>query len=86
VLVGKEDGMSPKNTVPKATSRRPKKTSRRHGYRGYGSGVGKDSSSFGGRVHWGRGFTGVEFPHSGSENLLESGLLTPELKEKTSKR
>jgi hypothetical protein len=40
---------------------------------------------YGGKVHWGRGFTGVEFPEAGGESLLESGLLTPGSRE-TSRR
>lgn len=44
---------------------------RRHGYRGYGSGFNR---GFGGSVHWGRGFsgigspgesTGITLPHAG---------------------
>jgi hypothetical protein len=77
--------MAQKTTVREA-SRGTRKPSRRYGYRGYGSGVGRGTASYGGKVHWGRGFTGVEFPEAGGESLLESGLLTPELKEKTSRR
>lgn len=73
-------------TPPREPRQKGKKTVRRHGYRGYGSGIGRDAETFGGRVHWGRGFAGVSFPQEGSESLLESGLLTPELKEKASKR
>ncbi len=76
----------PKKTVAGGERRKAKKSPRRHGYRGYGSGIGRDVGSYGGRVHWGRGFTGVEFPEGGGENLLESGLLDPELKEKVSNR
>jgi hypothetical protein len=35
---------------------------RRHGYRGYGSPIGRRGAAYGGAVHWGRGFTGVAFP------------------------
>lgn len=35
---------------------------RRHGYRGYGSGYGRGTDSYGGRVHWGSGFGGVGVP------------------------
>ena len=37
--------------------------SRRHGYRGYGSGLGR---GFGGAVHWGRGFSGIGSPGEAS--------------------
>ena len=47
---------------------------RRHGYRGYGSGLSKTAP--GGAIHWGKGFTGVEIPDTGSESLLEPGLFT----------
>jgi hypothetical protein len=57
-----------------------KRKPRKHGYRGYGSPLGKNAASFGGRVHWGTGFTGVE-PLTGSgDTLLKSGLLTEEEK------
>ena len=62
-----------------------RKTSRRRGYRGYGSVLGRDSASYGGTVHWGRGFTGVQFPEMGGETLLAAGLFTPERKEKASR-
>ena len=78
--------MSQKVATPPAPRRKGKKTARRHGYRGYGSGIGRDTGSFGGRVHWGRGFAGVGVSEGGSESLIESGLLTPELKEKISKK
>jgi hypothetical protein len=39
---------------------------RRHGYRGYGSPIGRKGASYGGAVHWGRGFTGIAFPASPS--------------------
>jgi hypothetical protein len=72
-----------------ASARKPrikgKSSTRKHGYRGYGSGAGRNSESFGGKIHWGRGFTGVQFPAEGGESLLESGLLTTELKEKSKK-
>ena len=38
----------------------PRRTHHRtHGYRGYGSGFGPGTNSYGGAVHWGRGFGGV---------------------------
>jgi hypothetical protein len=61
--------MAQKN-VGKSTGK-PK--ARRHGYRGYGSAASKAA---GGKVHWGKGFTGVEIPDTGSETLLEPGLFT----------
>ena len=67
----------------KVGKRAAKPKARRHGYRGYGSGVSKATA--GGAVHWGKGFTGVEIPDTGSPNLLEPGLFTEGLKEKTKK-
>jgi len=49
----------------------PRKT-RRHGYRGYP--VGRE----GGRVHWGRGFSGVEPLNTGPTALPRAGILTEE--------
>jgi hypothetical protein len=50
-------------------------TRRRHGYRGYGSGVSRGTDGYGGAVHWGRGFGGV-----GSAGVSgKTGLLKPEL-------
>jgi hypothetical protein len=61
-------------TQTKVGKRSVKAKPRRHGYRGYGSGISKTAP--GGAVHWGRGFTGVEIPDTGSESLLEPGLFT----------
>ena len=61
-----------------------KKASRRRGYRGYGSVLSRYSAAYGGTVHWGRGFTGVQFPEMGGETLLAAGLFTPVRKEKAS--
>ena len=66
-------------TQKKVVKRGTKPKARRHGYRGYGSAAAKASK--GGTVHWGKGFTGVEIPDTGSESLLEPGLFTD--KEKT---
>jgi len=73
-------------TTPRETRRKSAKSTRRHGYRGYGSGIGKDSASYGGRVHWGRGFAGIDIPEGGGDALLESGLFTDQEKEKASRR
>jgi hypothetical protein len=69
----------------KQSSDRPKAVKRRsHGYRGYGSGA--RGVGYGGAVHWGRGFGGVGYLEGGgSPTLLEAGLFTENLKEKTSK-
>jgi hypothetical protein len=69
-----------KKTGPSAPARRTK--SRRHGYRGYGSGLAKNTAAYGGAVHWGRGFTGVEFPSDTTATLLESGLFSEDQKER----
>ena len=69
--------MTQKNVVKGKT--KPK--ARRHGYRGYGSGVSKATP--GGNIHWGKGFTGMEIPDTGRENLLKPGLFTE--KEKAQK-
>jgi len=67
-------------TQKKAAKRSAKPKPRRHGYRGYGSGVSRDTK---GTVHWGKGFTGVGIPDTGGETLLEPGLFTEKEKEKT---
>jgi len=50
-----------RNAVRSSSNKR-----RRHGYRGYGSPIGRKGAGYGGAVHWGRGFTGVDFPSSQS--------------------
>ena len=52
---------------------------RRHGYRGYGSPIGRRGEGYGGAVHWGRGFAGVTFPAVASPfpELPVSELLDP---------
>lgn len=47
----------PKKSSVKSGS--PARKARRHGYRGYGSPLGQKGESYGGAVHWGRGFAGV---------------------------
>lgn len=48
---------------------------RRHGYRGYGSGFDR---GFGGTVHWGRGFSGVGAPgESGPMTLPHAEMFEP---------
>lgn len=37
----------------------PRPYHRSYGYRGYGSGFGRGTEDYGGRVHWGSGFAGV---------------------------
>jgi hypothetical protein len=41
---------------------RPSEKRRRHGYRGYGSPLGRKGEDYGGSVHWGRGFSGIGSP------------------------
>jgi hypothetical protein len=66
---------------PPAADAPPQRKSRKHGYRGYGSGLGKDPASYGGRVHWGTGFAGVE-PLSGKrDGFLDANLLDDKEKE-----
>jgi BON domain-containing protein len=56
---------------------------RRHGYRGYGSGFDRGTGSYGGAVHWGRGFGGVGAPQlPGGTTLPEAGLFTAEVWER----
>jgi len=61
--------------------------SRRHGYRGYGSPLGRRGRDFGGAVHWGRGFGGLGFPGDdggllpAAEELLPEALRAPERKD-----
>jgi hypothetical protein len=66
-----------------AVSARKRSKARKHGYRGYGSPLAKGTA---GTVHWGRGFTGVEPLGAGSgATLPEAGIISKDLKEKTSK-
>ena len=46
-----------------------RRRTRRHGYRGYGSEAGRGAETFGGAIHWGRGFHGVEIPTIGKATL-----------------
>ncbi len=56
---------------------------RRHGYRGYGSGFDRGTASYGGAVHWGRGFGGVGSPEwIGTTTLPQAGLFTAEVWER----
>lgn len=57
----------------------------KHGYRGYGSGLARDKATYGGAVHIGRGFAGVEPLGSGKTTLPEAELFSEDLKEKTPK-
>jgi hypothetical protein len=77
----------PSGDTKKATAAENKTTRkpRKHGYRGYGSGLGKDSASYGGRVLIGGGFAGVEPLTGAGESLLKPDLLTDELKERVPK-
>ncbi len=43
---------------------------RTYGYRGYGSGLGHGTDSYGGAIHWGRGFGGVGVTGGYGGNLL----------------
>lgn len=43
---------------------------RTYGYRGYGSGLGHGTDSYGGAIHWGRGFGGVGVAGGYAGNLL----------------
>ncbi len=59
----------------------PRTHHRRHGYRGYGSGFGRGTDSYGGAVHWGRGFGGVSFPVM-SGGLPDVGIFSAEVWER----
>jgi hypothetical protein len=48
---------------------------RRYGYRGYGSGLGRGSADYGGRVHWGSGFGGVGVAGVTAANALPRAAL-----------
>ncbi len=71
--------------VSSGDAKKPARKPRKHGYRGYGSGLGKDSASYGGRIHIGRGFAGVEPLTGAGDSLLKSDLLTDEQKERIPK-
>ena len=51
---------------------------RRHGYRGYGSPISRNGESYGGAVHWGRGFAGLGFAGEGGGSLPSSDHLIPQ--------
>ena len=53
----------------------PKRRRRRRGYRGYGSPLHEGA---GGTVHWGRGFSGVEFLRADGSLLPPGSDLLPE--------
>lgn len=70
----------------KTESQPPRKTKpRKHGYRGYGSGLARDKVTYGGAVHMGRGFAGVEPFTTGRTTLPEVELFSEDLKEKAPK-
>jgi hypothetical protein len=56
---------------------RPRKR-RRHGYRGYGSPISRNGETYGGAVHWGRGFAGLGFAGEGGGALPFSDHLIPQ--------
>ena len=58
----------------------PRHKSRRHGYRGYGSPLHKEP---GGLIHYPRGFTGVEFPDTGSVVPEKPEVISEDLREET---
>ncbi len=62
---------------------KPRARTRRHGYRGYGSAFAK-GASYGGAVHWGRGFAGVEVPAGPSVTLSGPRLFSDERRSKIS--
>ena len=52
---------------------------RTYGYRGYGSGFGRGTDSYGGAVHWGSGFGGVGVCGGyGAETLPHAGFFDSE--------
>ena len=69
--------------MPQAkTPARSRRRHRRLGYRGYGSDSGRGSESYGGTIHWGRGFAGVgALGPSRPAALPRFGLLMPEVPE-----
>ena len=68
-----------------ASNRPPKAKPRKHGYRGYGSGLARDKVTYGGAVHMGRGFAGVGPLGTDRTTLPEAELFSEDLKEKTPK-
>jgi hypothetical protein len=49
----------PQNESGPKGARKAGRHHRTYGYRGYGSGLGRGTDSYGGTVHWGSGFGGV---------------------------
>jgi hypothetical protein len=66
------------NSDPQANDRNPPRKRRRHGYRGYGSPLGRGRDDYGGAVHWGRGFAGLGIAGAGSSALPPDNRLIPE--------
>jgi BON domain len=64
----------------KSPEKGPRRTHHRtYGYRGYGSGFGRGTDSYGGAVHWGRGFGGVGVVGGyGGQTLPRAGFFTAE--------
>ena len=67
-------------TKPGSAGARSSRRYRKHGYRGYGSPLSRGSESYGGAVHWGRGFAGVGAPGLfSSDAMTRFGLVTPDV-------
>ena len=60
-----------------SSENRPRKR-RRHGYRGFGSPLSRNGETYGGAVHWGRGFAGLGFAGEGGGALPSADLLIPQ--------
>jgi hypothetical protein len=69
-----------KERDPKSPEKGPRQTHHRtYGYRGYGSGFGRGTDSYGGAVHWGRGFGGVGvYGGYGGDILPSAGFFNAE--------
>jgi hypothetical protein len=62
---------------PQPSDRNSYRKRRRHGYRGYGSPLGRVREDHGGDFHWGLGFAGLA-PGSASGGVLPRASLIPE--------
>jgi hypothetical protein len=74
-LHGEEDLM---NSESQPSDRNRPRKQRRHGYRGYGSSLGRGREDYGGAVHWGRGFGGLGFLGENGSALPPPSNLIPE--------
>jgi len=70
---------------PQAYDRNQPGKRRRHGYRGYGSPLGRAREEHGGDFHWGLGFAGLGTAGAGGGVLPHASLIPEGLRESLSR-